>query len=176
MLLTFGAPGILLGSPPEGAFAHEHAWIWYSFEIKERVERLRRPGDKAWAVRLRFKPDIFARVLAKIAHTTAIAHFGIDSFRPLLPGVILGTDKNVPYLVGGYAPPTDPDPPLAAGRHNVSHQMAMCIVRNDSGHHLLFATIRLFPFTGAPTYSVVVGEPGRRILDQLEVPVQTKHG
>lgn len=86
----------------------------------------------------------------------------------MLPNIIRGRDPNIGFLIGGDAPPTEPDPPLAPGKHEAPHQITLGQRQNDvTGHRLLIATVRLFPFTGAPTYCAVVGEPGPKIIEQL---------
>lgn len=47
-----------------------------------------------------FSPDKTLRFIAKIAHSAAIAVLGDDTFTPLLPDIILGTDKYISYLIG----------------------------------------------------------------------------
>ena len=99
-----------------------------------------------------------------------IAHFGLDSFKPLLPPIIRGLDKNIPYLIGGESPPTHPLSPLPAGKQSVvGYEMTMGMFKNNqTDHRLLATTVRLFPFTGSPTYCVVVGEPGEQIRQKLD--------
>jgi hypothetical protein len=166
MLHTFQDAGLFHENEPSPV-ASGKAWVWYSEEVDEYMKRLRKPGDKSWRIRIEFDAQAFARVLAKIAHATAIAHFGLGSFKPFLPDIIRGIDTNTGYYIGAGLPPTDPDPPLQAGKHQVHHRIAMTQLRNDKGHVVLAAAIQLFPFTGAPTYTVIVGEPGPELAQQL---------
>jgi hypothetical protein len=43
----------------------------------------------------------FTRMLAKIAHSYAVAELGVDAFEPLLPPLILGQSLDLPDHVGG---------------------------------------------------------------------------
>jgi hypothetical protein len=49
---------------------------------------------------MNFKPLLFAKMLAKIAHAEAIASIGTDTFMPALPEFIIGKDDNWPDWVG----------------------------------------------------------------------------
>lgn len=162
-------PGIFFDAPPGPARARYpgQGWIWYSAEYPQYVGRLKKADETKIDIEFRFRVDVFARFLAKVAHGFAIAQFGPNSFEPYLRDVIVGNDPNIGYLVGGDEPPTKPDPPLPEGRHRVTgHQMALGQVAAGSGR-LLVCWIRLFPFTGAPSYAVVVGVPGPKIVEEL---------
>lgn len=99
----------------------------------------------------RVYPGDFARMLAKIAHTYAIAEHGMDSFEPMLTEIILGKDDRLPFLIGGdeTLPTLESEPYL----HNIYRQD--CAI--GGVHHMLVA-IRLFAFIGMPRYLVVVGK------------------
>jgi hypothetical protein len=97
----------------------------------------------------------FARVLAKIAYCQTIALFGLDGFtHPIIPRLILGEFKSIPYLVGSTT--KLPPPPGPRGRqHRVdTFDLARALV----------VKIRLFADSGTsehgmPIYTVVVGTP-----------------
>ena len=94
----------------------------------------------------------FSRMLAKIAHSYAIAELGIDAFQPLLLDLILGKTNTSAYLVGGdvSAPPSPEAEPVL---HHVYLQNCM----RDGVEYILVA-IQLFSFMGMPRYHVVVGK------------------
>jgi hypothetical protein len=94
---------------------------------------------------------VFGRMLAKIAHSYAIANLGITGFKPLLPDLILGKSAAAPWLIGGDAsgPVPDTEPCL----HNVYLQNCL-----TAGIEYVLVAIRLFCFVGMPRYHVVVGE------------------
>jgi hypothetical protein len=90
-------------------------------------------------------------MLAKIAHSYAVAELGSDAFHPLLPDLILGTEDRAAYLVGGDAsefPLPDKEPYL----HHVYLLNAM-----SGGIMYTLVSIRLFAVVGMPRYHVVVG-------------------
>lgn len=92
----------------------------------------------------------FARMLAKIAHTYAVAKCGADSFEPMLLDLILGKQENAPYLVGG-------DPTPAPDEPTVLHDLCPVFCKPASGIVYLLVAIRLFAAFGMPRYHVVVG-------------------
>ena len=94
----------------------------------------------------------FARMLAKIAHVYAVAEFGADTFRPMLPPFILGKIDMVPYVVGG----DESGAALPEFQDGLHH-----IYRHDcctNGVDYLVIAIRLFAILGMPRYHVIVGE------------------
>lgn len=92
----------------------------------------------------------FARMLAKIGHSYAIAHLGLGAFRPLLPDIILGKSTKAPWVVGGDASATPPE------TERVLHHVYLQNCLTDGIEYVLVA-IRLFAFVGMPRYHVVVG-------------------
>lgn len=94
----------------------------------------------------------FARMLAKIGHSYAIAELGLNGFSPMLPDLILGKSTDLPYLVGGDAS-SSPLTEFEQELHSVYLQN--CI---SNGVIYILASIRLFSFLGMPRYHVVVGK------------------
>lgn len=100
------------------------------------------------------KPAPFARMLAKIGHTFAVATGQMSGFRPLLPDFILGRDSNAAFYVGGTFEITPP-----------SHYGHEIYLENGQvgNKELMAARIRLFAnfgtaTYGTPTYYVAVGD------------------
>lgn len=95
---------------------------------------------------------IFARMLAKIAHSFAVANLPPGQFRPMLPEFILGlADINASSLVGGdksgWSPTNEPQ------LHSV------CLQDYVANHQTyVLARISLFDFFKLPAYHVVVGQ------------------
>jgi hypothetical protein len=89
-------------------------------------------------------PLLFARMLGKIAHATAV--FGMDCFTPLLLDLILGRTAVLTDLVGGLLENHPPEP----------HTHMLDIALRPS-LNLIFVKIRLFAQMGAPIYHVVAG-------------------
>lgn len=98
------------------------------------------------------QPAKFARFLAKISHSVAIAVFGAAFFKPVLPDLILGRKKVYIDFVGGSLDIRPPESDSAILTDFWPYE------RKLDGHEYLVAHIRLFPLLGAPDYVVVVGE------------------
>jgi len=93
----------------------------------------------------------FCQMLAKIAHSYAIANLGNNAFHPLLLDLILGKSKTPNYLVGGD------DLSKLPVQKNILHDIYLqdCL---SNGIMYTLVVIRLFAFMGMPRYHVVVGE------------------
>ncbi len=116
--------------------------------------------------------SIFARVLAKIAHSFAVLRLGVDGFEPFLQKTILTEGTRVFRFVGGVneiIPPTEPPGP------NI-HKLDLKLIEHD-GKPLVIASVRLFsnwqthlrghPNGGTPEYHVIVGRANRFALVRL---------
>lgn len=141
--------GLLRGLPPSDNF---HGRVVARYAVGE-VEKLETQASRKLHLGA-INQLAFARMLAKIAHCYIAAVYGTDSFRPMLRDLILGSDQNAPYLVGGDGSGV----PLVE-QPNVLHD----IYRQDClnlavGKPLVLVSIRLFAFMGMPRYQIVVGE------------------
>jgi hypothetical protein len=139
------APRLLRGLPSADVFEGELV----TRVDKARLDRVLKPNR---AIKLgRVHTGDFARMLAKIAHSYAIAEHGQSSFYPMLPPFILGKDSNLPYVVGG-----DESTPAAQ-----IEQVLHYVTRQDcltNGTHYILVAIQLFALFGMPRYHVVVGK------------------
>jgi hypothetical protein len=99
-----------------------------------------------------FIPDIQFRQVAKIAHGAAVAELGLDSFKPMLPDVILGKTPFISHLVGGGSFPRYPTKNL--------HEVWLTL---QGGY--LVAIVRLFARFGFRPWLAVVGRPGQQLAD-----------
>jgi hypothetical protein len=97
-----------------------------------------------------FSPGIFARFLAKIAYSYAVAIYGYGNFKPLILDLIFAKTDGFRSWVGGE--PVAPPP-----NENEIHSIR-CFTRTVIGRNYLVVAIRLFSFLGTPIYQVVVGE------------------
>jgi len=142
----FEAAGLLRHMQPTSEFEGNFVVRYQTGELEKHAD-----GDRGFKLG-RVSPREFARMLAKIAHSYAVAKFGESSFQPLLLDIILGKSNFAPYLVGGdkSGVPLD-DQPTAL--HHVYGQA--CDV---NGAPYLLVAIRLFAFMGMPRYLVVVGK------------------
>lgn len=142
--IGFAQPGVLLNAPEGYAPLHEFRLI----PGQETVRRLNRLGPKI-GIEHRVDSNLFARVIAKIAHSFAVAMLGLNGFDPILQGVILGTSTDLARYVGGPPVAQDdrrPDPDILHSLRMV-RQGPFWVVR-----------LRLFAFLeGTQTYVIVVG-------------------
>jgi len=159
MLPILERPGFFTNRPPK-AIEQFYPWFWYAADYKEKMEKFRQPGDKSFHMPMSCDAQLFARFLAKIAHTFAVAQLGIDSFLPFLPEFILGKrPRFADFLVGAHSPPTEPQQ-LPQGTHTATaHDLSLSMLTAGSVPEVIQATIKLFQFTGSPTYAVMVGRP-----------------
>jgi hypothetical protein len=163
-------PGMICGASPNAVF-----WNAGTKQImpnlpdnQDRLVRLRARVGKPFAFFLGFQTPIgpFVRMLAKIAHSNAVAEFGIDGFTHLLPPLILGKTEYLPHFVGGI---DISDFALPVGFKDHTHVLYFWSgegkITNKAGNTIyhkryLGAAISLFKDMGPPpTYSVVIGEP-----------------
>ncbi|PIT01174.1 hypothetical protein TSA1_10715 [Bradyrhizobium nitroreducens] len=109
----------------------------------------------------RVAPREYARMLAKIAHSYAVAKFGEASFIPCLSDIILGKCDYAPYYVGG-----DKSGALLVDQPTTLHHVYPQACDLNGVPYLLVA-IRLFAFMGMPRYLIVVGRITEGNLEQL---------
>jgi len=105
-------------------------------------------------------PDQFAKMIAKIAHATAVAKFGLGSFEPLLTDFIRGIDERWGYWVGKCPESPEPYP----GNKAVSVQIYL---QGPPHAGILLGRVRLFEVLGGPIYDTPIG---RLLIDLSEVP------
>lgn len=116
---------------------------------------LSRLGSTEIEVTARYRGSEFARLLAKIAYSSAVAALGpLDRARvPVLP-LILGNADDASYWLGSadFTLNVDHEKPL--------HSLAFARVTDprDSSRQLLVARVKLFAGSGATGYEVVVFE------------------
>lgn len=93
------------------------------------------------------------RMLAKIAHSYAVAELGLGGFQPFLQPIILGTDtRYLAYYVGGSREIPVATPEL--------YKVQLARVQSPKGRQYLRTDIRLLSsMQGMPQYQVVVGQP-----------------
>ena len=144
------APGVLLGKPPAENFEGELVARFIEQEVWAHATPDGRKV-KLGAVNML----LFARMLAKIAHSYAVANLGLSAFSPMLPDLILGRSAAAPWLVGGDA--SGPPPETELSLHHVYLQHCL-----TSGVEYVLVAVRLFAFVGMPRYHVVVGAANTR--------------
>jgi hypothetical protein len=154
---SFGPPGILTGAPPSECWSKSGIFMAASKQVEKR-------GAKRVRLNLpKLSTGVFARMLAKIAHSYAVAALGSDIFAPLLPEIILNRFPHIPYLVGGELKTY----PASVG---VCHELRIETV-NIENRRFVITMIRLFSYLGAPVYTVVVGKiPPDCHIDNTRLP------
>lgn len=141
------APGILRGAPPSDTFSGELvARLLQSNGLHHLL-------DEGKAIRLcQICLLSFARMLAKIAHSYAVASLGLNGFRPLLQDLITGKSSNAHWLVGGDESPWASEELATSGLHYI--YLGDCIA---AGNTYVVCGIQLFCVVDMPKYHVVVG-------------------
>lgn len=114
-----------------------------------------------------YVPEFFATMLAKIAHSYAVARLGADAFEPFLTDMIRMRVLADETLVGGF--PLASDPPS-----EMLHDLRLEWWTSETQMHngFVLAMIRLFAVLGAPHYVVVVGaitESGKKAFLGKEI-------
>jgi len=139
-------PGILDGHTPSETFEGE-------LVVRYEKGSIEKHATDEEAIRIgRVSTLDFAQMLAKIAHSFAVAKYGQESFSPLLRDLILGRSRAAPFLIGSDMSGAHPDQ-----QPNVLHDISRSDVRRDDGQTFLGVSIRLFAFFGMPRYHVIVG-------------------
>jgi hypothetical protein len=94
-------------------------------------------------------PIPFLQLIAKIAHSYAIAEFGSNSFKPMLHTFIRSKEIHGFNFVGGTEPRQQAEP-------DNLHELEIH-TQEISGVVYLVVYVRLFSFLGTPAYEAVVG-------------------
>jgi len=154
-LPVFAPPGILIGAARTRGFMMFAPWAYMD---KHAEERMKRHGDSA-GIYQPFSPDLFCRMVAKIAHCQAAATLGVDAFDPFLPGIILGRTEIISYYVGNAAHIQHATPP-ATSLSEITHELYLGErASTRDGQRMITAIVRLFANLNAPGYEVIVGFP-----------------
>jgi len=141
--LLLPPPGILTGEKPHDRMIGK---FWASRE-NETADKFLSPGHGFKLAT--FNNHVFMQMLAKIAHSFAVAEWGFHSFRPLLRDLIVGSSQTASYWVGGNG---DPKPADTGGLHRLELKRELRL-----GTEYVVCYVRLFANFGAPEYRVVVG-------------------
>jgi hypothetical protein len=144
-LPVLGVPFILQPS------AHLMHVAWWVFEPRNPPELL-----KQYAAERVVLPEVdlvrFCRFLAKTAHALTAALVNPACYKPLLNGLILGTDREILKYVGG-ALDKDKFDHARGGRWSL-----FPVLRTADAKLFLVAEIQIFPAVDSPIYLIVVGE------------------
>ncbi|MEY9098912.1 hypothetical protein ABIA24_001821 [Sinorhizobium fredii] len=140
----FGEPGLLSGASIGGP---------YSIRLFAHAEKPRTPignqEDRFTAAGI--GPDVFGQMLAKIALGFAVSQLGIDGFKPLVRGFILGERREFGHWIGG--PMNDPPEPPSSSLH----EMQLASIKTAAAEYVA-VYVRLFANLGCPRNYVIVGQ------------------
>jgi len=158
----FLPPGICLGRP-KGAVGI--AYKMHAFVDTLLVNNAASAYGEGFRDETQFAIPEFARMLAKIAYCWAYQHLGEENMRPIILGLILGTEPDFGYFIGNNA---ELEPHEDANLNAMHRNFIGYTSINDK--IMVDVRVRLFARFGAPEYTVVVGEfiPTEAFL--------TKHG
>ena len=150
-MFTFDPPGLIVDIPePDGAFTGR---MTYRSMVSDLGTRLDRVGGRVNFVRRGgFSASIFGHMLAKIAHSYAVAELGMDGFKPILNNLMLGlpTLHMAQFVGGGFLPE-----PKSTELHEISIKLSHRL----DGRGFWVVRTRLFADLDMPAYYVVAGEP-----------------
>ena len=151
-MFAFDPPGILRGIPSNDTNLALRLWI--RSIAPNAINRLVALGGSAERV-TGVNYSAYCRMLAKIAHSFAVAEKGIESFSPLLCDMIrheVSMDPVYPYLIGGFG-----REPVSLSDGKSRHELRLCTV-DHGGTEYLCAHIQLFAKLSTPVYQVIVGK------------------
>jgi len=151
-------PGIIFNilAPPAGLFTgilprNEYYGVsgtWVVDEVQEKLKRFR--GSRIYFNgKHGTKISDYGRLLAKIAHSYAVAELGLYGFDPLLVPYIREESLDLWNYVGSALHPE----PVSSSLHEVSFVSR----KTFSGEDVLTCRIRLFAQFDTPIYYVIVG-------------------
>lgn len=139
--INFARPSILFGHEPRRGFRLRPG---RPLALRPYPEEWKKAGTTIIGI---VKPDLWCRMIAKIAHAAATAELGFDAFKPYLPPVILGDDKNIAHLVGQ----------ARRSRVKVPSTPYYIELFIETGH--VIARVHVFPDLGFNAMEAVVGTP-----------------
>lgn len=113
------------------------------YNLNDISEKLKNRKNAAYVQM--FHPEMFCRMLAKIAHSFVCKEIGIDKFRPYLSDFILNGSGNMGRFIGSWMFSQE----KSGGTHDIS------IIRIE---RTIVVLLTLFADISAPTYAIVVGE------------------
>jgi hypothetical protein len=141
VLPHFLQPGLLSNRPSDaGGIYCDGVGLYPSPEFVDRLQALGPRGS----VYTLLRPEVFCRMLAKVAHAYTVAELGLGNFEAFLPEVILGQNPDFSNFVGSFYG----EEPQADDLHTLGFStMAPLIV----------VKVRLYARYGVPSYVVVAG-------------------
>jgi hypothetical protein len=145
-----GQPSLLTGDTPQPTTKFQ-PWFLVEEDIDEKVRQLGGAAAKFGS----FDVNKFCRMIAKIAHGSALGALGWSpacappGFEPLLLDFILGKEAARFDLIGSKMEDEPPFPPNIPHFIEINHQTI-------NGQEHLVVDVRLFAWLGAPRYQAIV--------------------
>lgn len=143
-----GKAGYLQGLPEDMDISHQ--WTLKVSDDDGRRERFINKYKRNPVISFRHVPYDFGRLLAKIGYGHLLTALETSDFTPICLPYILGTKKNVSYIVGGTV---ETEPPNDKIGYNLKTG-----VFGKMDHLVLVALVRLYANIHSPEYHVIVGE------------------
>jgi hypothetical protein len=138
--------------PPPAVLVDRDVTAQVNYEAWARVSpeefKKHAPNDKDGIAIALVEPDAFVRMLAKIAHSYAVAELGEAAFSPVLCDFIRGKPMRALQWIGGELR----DPPATSSFHDIRWRIQTVNVT-----HYVVVDLRLFCFMASPLYRIVVG-------------------
>jgi len=152
-MFAFPAPGILSGVTPDQAATTPLPAIWLHSKRGDAARQwAKNRGATRHSVIASFNPDLFSKMLGKIAHAFQVAELGINGYVPFHPRALIREKPWKPgYYVGGH--------PDEVPRSEFINEIGLRLVEDATGKLYHAVQIRIFGDAGAPVYHVVVGAP-----------------
>lgn len=154
--------GLLRGLPED----HDTSasWTLISLADNERIQKFEEKYNCKLTGKFKHVPESFVRLLAKIGFGQVLCSIDPTDFNPICLPYILGTKKNLSYIVGGRES-------IAEMLPGIGYSMDSHLFGTED-RAVIMAEIRLFANNGTPTYHVVVGDVSgeenvKRVRDKL---------
>lgn len=155
--IEYPAPMIFYKMPQAGilqGFTHDQdlspTWKLVYISDDDKIKKFETNYPGRLTAKFRHVPESFGRLIAKIGYGQVLCSLDPSDFNPICLPYILGTEKNLSYVVGGRET-------IAEMLPGIGYSMASHFL-GTSDRGVLMAEIRLFANNGTPTYHVVVGD------------------
>ncbi len=139
--------GILQGMPEDVDISK--LWLLKAISDDKKVAAFEAKYPGRLVTRFRHEPENFGRLLAKIGYGQILTQLDVDDFNPICLPYILGTKRNVSFIVGG-----DPN---STNKLKFGYYMST-VGFGTVERIMLIAEVKLFADNETPLYHVVVGD------------------
>jgi hypothetical protein len=156
----FGEARILSGLPPGTDHLRWTAEVLTDHDAE--IEMKRRFPDWDGVHRLKTRPYEFARLIAKIGYSYAVAELGLGAFTPFVTEIILGKSEDWFYAVGGS---WEIEPPVEGG----GHITGIDVIVKSATKFWIRVNMRFFSAVKTPSYHVIVGEIDLDLPEQSSI-------